>query len=313
MAIVNGSLGLMAAAFPLLPIAIYQLRKTQRALAAGYDIADLRQALRAWTSRRREELAASTESGLGRWARVFTWAATVLVPTTVFAMDYYSFAHPRPEIPYAFRWLVAGSFAVGVAALATLGAIGAPLLSPKVERRFTGKLRGWLWNSRVGTWLANHLTPAERGVPETEFRPTEIALVLAVDDLYAALPEPYRALVGDLPAVALRLSGHVSELRREVDRLEVIRTAAAGEEQAVADGLLASSRRQLGQVVGTLEQMRLELLRLHGGADDLRPLTTSLGAARAMVEDIVRLRGADAEVNPGRRALPIDLRTPSPA
>jgi eukaryotic-like serine/threonine-protein kinase len=312
-ALVNGFIGLAFAAIPILPIAIYQLRTTQRALAAGYTLPDLRQALREWTAKRREELAAAAESSWARLARGVTWAAAIGVPTAILALDYAAWNNPRPVMSEAIRYSVLGLGGAGVASLIILGALGLPLVSPSIQRGLAGKLRGWLWNSRLGKLLADHLTPANRGVPETEFRPTELALKLAVDDLYAALPESFRGLVGDLPAVALRLSDHVTELRREVERVDVIRSNARGEEQAMADGLLASSRRQLGQVVTALEQMRLELLRLHGGADDVRALTTSLDSARAMVEDLVRLRGAETELDPKRRALPIDLRTPSPA
>ena len=309
----NMVVGLAMASLPLVPITIFQLRKTYRALAAGYTLADLRQALRAWTMQRRENLAAADESAWARLARIITWTASIVVPAALFAVEI-SYRDVRGMVePNALRNLVMGSVITGIASLATMGALGTPLISPKVERGLAGKLRGLIWNSKLGAWLADRLTPEHRGVPETEFRPTELALKLAVDDLYAALPQSYRALVGDLPAVALRLSDHVTELRREVERLDVIRSNARGEEQAMVDDLLLSSRRQLGQVVTALEQMRLELLRLHGGADDMRPLTTSLDAARAMVEDIVRLRAAGAEVNPGRRPLPIDLRTPSPA
>jgi serine/threonine-protein kinase len=308
----NAMVGLAMAAIPLLPIAIFQLNKTRRALAAGYALADLRQALRSWTAKRREELGTAVESAWARLARIGTWTAAIGIPTAVLTLDYALRERQQP-ISDGFRYAVMATVIAGIGALITLGALGTPLVSPKVEVHFAGKLRGWLWNSRLGQWLADRLTPEHRGVPETEFRPTELALKLAVDDLYAALPEPYRALIGDLPPVALRLSDHVTELRREVERLEVIRSGARDEEAATVDGLLMSSRKQLGQVVATLEQMRLELLRLHSGAEDLRPLTTSLDVARAMVEDLVRLRAAEGELNPERRALPIDLRTPSPA
>jgi hypothetical protein len=77
--------------------------------------------------------------------------------------------------------------------------------------------------------------------------------------------------------------------------------------------MLAGAKSQLGRTVSALEQMRLELLRLHGGANDVRPLTTSLDAARAMVEDIVRLREAEIELEPRQRRFAIDSKTPSPA
>jgi transposase len=88
-----------------------------------------------------------------------------------------------------------------------------------------------------------------------------------------------------------------------------LQSALAGEYS-----MLAAAKAQLVRTVTALEQMRLELLRLQGGGADLRPLTTSLESARAMVEDLVRLREAEDEIGPRRRRpLAIDARSPSPA
>jgi eukaryotic-like serine/threonine-protein kinase len=306
----NAAFGLALTVLPLIPLAAFQLSKTRRALAAGYSLADLRAALREWTTRRREELGKAKES---IWARLFreaTWFSAAAGSTMIITLDT---IQPRPFVPESVRLGVMGAVLLGIGSLTILGALGAPLISPKVERPLVGTLRARLWNSRLGAWLASRLTPRERGIPETQFRPTELALKLAVEDLYAALPQTYREMIGDVAPVASRLSDHVTELRREVERLEVLRASAREHEEATVDDLLVASRKQLGQSVGALERMRLELLRLHGGAQDLRPLTTSLDLARAMVEDIVRLRAAESEISPGRRALPIDVRTPSPA
>jgi serine/threonine protein kinase len=305
----NFTVGLALALAPLVPIVIYQLRKTHRALAAGYELADLRNALRAWVRERRTELEQVSDPWWATGLRGMIYFAAIVVPVSVVIMEYRVWTPVRAPV----REAVLATALVGIICLTTLSALGAPLIEPMVERRFAGKLRSWLWNSRLGGWLAKRLTPAKRGVPETQFRPTELALQLAVGDLYAALPQAYREMIGDLPPIAARLSEQVAGLRREVEQLEVLRSNARPAEEAVVDDLLGSSRRQLGQAVGALERMRLELLRLQGGASDLRALTTSLDLARAMVDDIVRIRAAEREVDPGRRALPIDVRTPSPA
>ena len=110
-----------------------------------------------------------------------------------------------------------------------------------------------------------------------------------------------------------KLMAEAAWLRSEVERLQELRTHARGDETQLIDPMLAGARSQLGRTVGALEQMRLELMRLHGGAKDMRPLTTSLDAAREMVADVVRLRQAETEIEPRRRLLPIDARTASPA
>ena len=171
----------------------------------------------------------------------------------------------------------------------------------------------FIWNSQFGGWLAKILTPRNAAVPAAHFRPTELALGVAVDELFAALPTAYRQHVGDLPAVGNRLMAEAAWLRSEVERLEELRIRARGDETQIIDPMLAGARNQLGRTVGALERMRLELMRLHGGAKDTRPLTTSLDAARDMVDDLVRLRSAEGELGPGHRPMAIDGRTPSPA
>ena len=44
------------------------------------------------------------------------------------------------------------------------------------------------------------------------FRPTEMALEVAIDDLFAALPDEYRESLRDLPSIARRLTLRVTEL-----------------------------------------------------------------------------------------------------
>ena len=87
---------------------------------------------------------------------------------------------------------------------------------------------------------------------------------------------------------------------------------APPEETRIIDSNLADVRSRLGQTVGALERMRLELLRLHGGTTDLRPLTTSLDLAREMAENLVRLRESEDEVEPKKRLFAFDSRSPSP-
>lgn len=52
----------------------------------------------------------------------------------------------------------------------------------------------------------------------------------------------------------------------------------------------------LGESVAALEKIRLDLLRLHGGASDLAPLTTLISAVRLIGEDVDRLADAEREV-----------------
>jgi serine/threonine-protein kinase len=208
-----------------------------------------------------------------------------------------------------------------VASIATLTTVGLAMLMtafgmsvepPSTRLKSVGGLRSRFWNSPIASWFARVLTPAKRGVPDSAFRPTELALGTAVHELFAALPTSYRQHVGDLPTVGERLMTEAAHLRSEVDRLERIRMQAPPEEMQIIDPNLAHVRTRLGTTVGALERMRLELLRLHGGTTDLRPLTTSLDLAREMVDNLVRLRESEDEVEPKKRLFAFDSRSPSP-
>ena len=68
------------------------------------------------------------------------------------------------------------------------------------------------------------------------------------------------------------------------------------------DANVLAARRQgaatyLAESVAALEGIRLDLLRLHGGAGDLAPLTTLMDAARLLGDDVRRLADAQQEVD----------------
>jgi eukaryotic-like serine/threonine-protein kinase len=303
---------------PIIPIAAFQIRKTRNALAAGYNISDLRLALRTWVAERREELAFQSSGTEPAWAQLVRWAfAGSVTLSFVFVFGLFMTGGLFPGAPKRFE---SASEVIGLgnglfctACFLIMAGAGIPLEPPKARQKSIGRMARFLWNGRFGAWLARILTPRNVAVPEAHFRPTELALGVAVDELFAALPTAYRQHVGDLPMIGNKLMAEAAWLRSEVERLQELRTHARGEETQMIDPMLAGARSQLGRTVGALEQMRLELMRLHGGAKDMRPLTTSLDAAREMVADVVRLRQAETEIEPRRRLLPIDARTPSPA
>ena len=88
------------------------------------------------------------------------------------------------------------------------------------------------------------------------------------------------------------------------------------EARTSAPKLIASrdaAKRELADSVAALEAIRLDLLRLHGGASDLRPITTVLEAARELGEELDRLGRAQQEVSETVRPMPFDLRPHTPA
>lgn len=85
---------------------------------------------------------------------------------------------------------------------------------------------------------------------------------------------------------------------------------------ATGEGTLEENARRaradLAEKISALEHIRLDLLRLHGGLADLRPITTTLDAAELIGADVNHLRWAQREVN-FNTPLPLDQVTPTPA
>ncbi len=295
---------LAMAVVPLVPIGMFQLRKTRRALAAGYRLADLRFALRSWVAERREAIIDQTG---GTRASAYRRSSTRL-PLISLTVALVSAGLHGVAVPEGLDWVfVIGRVALfaGVGSVGMLTALGLPIVPPSLQRRLVGRVRSWLWNGRVGEWLARRLTPKTEGVPVAAFRPTEMALNLAIEDLFASLPDPYRETLGELPAVARRLTARVTELRETGDRLS---TLGAGTPAATANAT------RLTETVTALERLRLGLLRLHSdGMADLRPLTTAIAVARSLDRDVTGLVDAQAEVSGIRTTLAFERRTPSPA
>jgi eukaryotic-like serine/threonine-protein kinase len=128
------------------------------------------------------------------------------------------------------------------------------------------------------------------------FRPTEAALGVAASELFAALPKAYREQLAELPAIVAALEARASEARAEVDMLAALAPSGSADAGVLETRRGAASAHLAGSVAA-LEGIRLDLLRLHGGAGDLAPLTTLMDAARVAGEDVRRLADAQREVD----------------
>jgi serine/threonine-protein kinase len=191
-----------------------------------------------------------------------------------------------------------------------LGAISNALdvqfIPTKIREWWQTGIRERLWNSGAGEWLARRLGAPERSsaVGGGVFRATEVALGVAAGELFAALPQPYRAQLAELPATVAALEARAAEARAELDVVAAL--APSGSTDAdVLERRRAAASSHLGQSVAALESIRLDLLRLHADASDLAPITTLLESARSIGDDIGRLAEAQREVDDvaGRRRL----------
>jgi hypothetical protein len=231
--------------------AVLSLRSLRRLLRAGYRHDDLVRGLGLEVARRREEQEFAGGEGPSRWERLMRskmYASLGLVALTSVA----AFVVPYPAVLAVFG-LFGLSSAVAVATgIAALAASRGRLQDPD-ERRLR------FWSGRVGRWLFKlagiGLRRAPGALPAAD-RPTEVALGLAALDLFEGLPKDIQGRLGDLPAVVRGLEERVRRLRGN------------GQEG------------RLGEALGALETIRLDLLRLQGGVGTVDGLTADLGAAR---------------------------------
>jgi serine/threonine-protein kinase len=302
-----------ALAIPLIPMGLYHARKTYKALSAGYGLRDLRTALAAWQAERREEILFEASSEEPRWARWMRRATYVLGLGTLAAFRRVLFVMGVREA------VLLGALGLSAMIMFTgSNALGVRLIPPRFRARLVGGMRSAILNSRIGEWVVKRLTPDKRsGSAQLEYRPTEMALGMAVGDLYAALPKPYREDLSDLPSVVERLEAHAAAARARIDELNGLLTAAGSDKSTPETERLVQARdaakRELGDSVAALEAVRLDLLRLHGGAVDLQPITTVLDAARELGEHLDRLNQAHRAVEESVRPIPLDLRPHTPA
>ena len=104
--------------------------------------------------------------------------------------------------------------------------------------------------------------------------------------------------VGDLPGLLRRLQDDAQSLRKRYDDLQqalndagsAATTPAYADVRAVRDSIHA----KLGDAIAAMETIRLNLLRLHAGSVTVESLTTHLGLAAEVSEEVERLiRGHD--------------------
>jgi serine/threonine-protein kinase len=249
-----------SAAAPLFPIVGFHLYQARRQFRAGHALADLRSALDVARRERAETAALARDEQEVRSHRVLR-VATVAAASwlaVMFALVVQGAISEKTTSPIFVLVPLLLTMLLG----AVSNALDVQFVPDRLREWWQTGLRERLWNGRAGEWLARRLGAPERSrAADAVFRPTESALGLAAADLFAALA-PARG--GDADVLAGR--------RR-----------------------LASAHLQ--DSVAALEGIRLDLLRLHGGASDLAPLTTLVDGARLLGEDIGRLSAAAREVD----------------
>jgi serine/threonine-protein kinase len=301
-----GAVVLLIASFPLGPL----LLQARALLKAGYGRGELIVAWKAELEREREERLFEFGHAVSRFEKVTRWTAMAGLGSALVGGGWWAmlgtFDHTAAQSLFAFG--MAGALIGG---LISLG---------RHERRtnLVGRLLGKLWESRLGRQLFRlsgvGLRPSATAAPATH-RPTELALGMAVDALFEALPKPSRRQLGDLPRIVRGLEDDARKMRRRVEELDdsvakieaVKRSESAAHAQVVhADRREAldhdlrsardAARRRLADAVTALEGIRLNLLRLTAGSGSVDSLTADLASAKELSENVGFLLAGEAEV-----------------
>ena len=91
------------------------------------------------------------------------------------------------------------------------------------------------------------------------------------------------------------LEARAAEARAQLELLATLAPAGGQEADVLAEKRTAATS-QLKESVAALEGIRLDLLRLLAGSNDLAPLTTLIDAARQLSEEAGRLAEARREL-----------------
>ncbi len=191
------------------------------------------------------------------------------------------------------------SFAGGAWFLGMIGHLSLRHRRSDVDTEFWAKV----WMGRIGRAafaLGRKLLGKRTVGPAMTHRATELSLGMAAEQLYESLPKATRQALADVPEVLQRLQGDAQALRARYDQLlealadagDAAETAQYAEARAARDAI----REKLGEAVGALETIRLNLLRLHAGSASVEGLTTHLNLAAEISAGVERLVASQAEV-----------------
>jgi serine/threonine-protein kinase len=284
------------ATLPIWPSIGIHLMEARRQFRAGHTLADLRAALEIARRERAETdaLTSGDDDTLPhRTLRLATVGAGTWLAVT-FGLLLTGTIH---ENSTSFWWFIA-PFGTTLLLGAISNAMGVQFIPPKIRGAWQRGLRDRLWNSRVGQWLARKLGAPEqsRAIGGGVFRATEAALGVAASELFAALPESYRERLAELPDTVAALEARAAEARAQLDLLSSLAPSGGTDSEVLAERRVAATS-QLKESVAALEGIRLDLLRLLAGANDLAPLTTLLDAARQLGEEAARLAEAKQQID----------------
>ncbi|HTE45328.1 MAG TPA: serine/threonine-protein kinase [Gemmatimonadaceae bacterium] len=284
----------------------YLVATARRLTVLGFGRQDLEPAFKGEIEQAREELAVDRPGNrpvaLERWlpgiAKTSAASAVILTGAAIASWSpQFDSLLSRPDV---FSWIGFGLvLSVTTAALTTIGYLALAQQRRDVGTEFWSKV----WMGRIGK-LAFALARKSLGNrvlgPAMTHRATELSLGMAAEQLYESLPKESQRALGDLPSLLGRLQQDAQLLRVRYDELqEALSDAgdvAASERYADVREARDVVHAKLGDAVGALETIRLNLLRLHAGSATVESLTTHLGLAADVSEEVERLIAANDEI-----------------
>jgi serine/threonine-protein kinase len=299
--------------------AVFSFLALRRVLAAGYTREDIIAALqpkrRSVMQEERLEPLPPFPARLIRDGTYIAVGSIVFLTILPFLID---------QIEDSFRayyiWEIAGGMIVTARLAAYIG-LGIGLVYPGRYPRpdnWWQRLQEWFWRSPLGAGAARmaRIGLHPRLAEQTIHRPTEMALSLAADQLFGALPAALQAVLGDVPGLVKTLERQATALRASIEELEAagIGTDSGddADRQALVD-LRRSMERRHGEVIGALERIRLQLIRLAAGANQSPELTEVLLAARKLETDLGRSVAGQESVRRLLHQRQLSGATPSPS
>ena len=288
------TLGVLAS-LPIFPIVGFHINQASKQFRAGYTLADLRSAITIAQKERDESEALTSEKERSvalKSLQIATIVSAGWLAITIGLLMAAVIHENRTNI----AWILApvlSTMALG----AVSNALDVQFIPTRIRKWLQTGIRDRLWKSRIGEWVARKLRAPEQSqaVGGGVFRPTEAVLSVAAAEIFAALPEAYRAELLELPSIISALEARAAEARAEIDVVEAL-AKPGSDGMAVLEKRRGAASANLAASVGALERIRLDLLKLHGGASDLKPLTTLMEEAYQVAEEVKRLAEAEQEV-----------------
>ena len=292
----DAALWTFVAAVTVVPFGIL-VGRARRFLASGFGPEELAVAFRAELEQGREERVFEYGRGPSLYERVLRLLGAgglAIAGVSGFIL----FGGPvwaAPGLAQLFGWSLSTGLIAGFLALVRL------------QRRIDLDTRiwSWLWQGPLGRLMfriARVLLPARSLPPPATHRPTELALAMAAEQLFDELPREARRQLRDLPDVVRRLESDAQKMRRRLEELNEALDGTRDEGRgkggdvaipALHDRIVSDLEAErevvqarLGDAVRALETIRLNLLRLRAGSGSVQNLTTDLGLARTVAQEI---------------------------